>query len=253
MSVAKHPELARLSRAIEETVDYQLANDAPVVTELRAAKDAVADLVRRLAIEHGILVAWVTALHATVWRDTEHECHALNSDGKANCTTTRLKELRELVRRLEGERPKCSHCGNPATCFGSYERPDAHGFACDECCGHGCEDGHCAQLQETFEAMPGWCDNLERTTERADELEGERDANWEAGAFAATQLGECQSAITALKSKLRELAGEWSARENEECKPAKAAIGYHAYLHEGRAQSLASCALDLLAAIGEEE
>lgn len=38
--------------------------------------------------------------------------------------------------------PACAECGKPATCFGSYEdRP--HAYACDACCGHGCEDGRC--------------------------------------------------------------------------------------------------------------
>lgn len=43
--------------------------------------------------------------------------------------------------------PKCAHCGKPATCAGRYE--DCEGpieFACDECCGHGNEDGWCRQL-----------------------------------------------------------------------------------------------------------
>ncbi len=36
----------------------------------------------------------------------------------------------------------CAHCGKPAACFGSYEGSDSN-FACDECCGHGREDGNC--------------------------------------------------------------------------------------------------------------
>lgn len=39
----------------------------------------------------------------------------------------------------------CEHCGAPATCFGSYEM-GPEGYACDTCCGHGCEDGYCRQL-----------------------------------------------------------------------------------------------------------
>lgn len=36
----------------------------------------------------------------------------------------------------------CANCGEPAACFGQYEdMPE--GFACDDCCGHGNEDGHC--------------------------------------------------------------------------------------------------------------
>ncbi len=41
---------------------------------------------------------------------------------------------------------RCAICGSPATCTGSYERPDAWAFACDACCGHGCEDGTCQRF-----------------------------------------------------------------------------------------------------------
>lgn len=40
----------------------------------------------------------------------------------------------------------CAYCGKPSTCIGLYEpshetqKPKP---ACDECCAHGCEDGHC--------------------------------------------------------------------------------------------------------------
>lgn len=40
--------------------------------------------------------------------------------------------------------PRCSSCQLDATCIGNYEG-DVGGarFACDHCCGHGNEDGHC--------------------------------------------------------------------------------------------------------------
>jgi hypothetical protein len=37
----------------------------------------------------------------------------------------------------------CYACGEPATCHGRYEGHGSVQFACDECCGHGCEDGWC--------------------------------------------------------------------------------------------------------------
>ena len=47
-----------------------------------------------------------------------------------------------------GHAPKCSHCDRPATCFGAYEDERNIGYGCDECCGHGCEDGWCRQLSD---------------------------------------------------------------------------------------------------------
>jgi hypothetical protein len=45
--------------------------------------------------------------------------------------------------RSAGREPyTCAFCERPATCFGSYES-QAPGFACDDHCGHGCEDGRC--------------------------------------------------------------------------------------------------------------
>lgn len=40
-------------------------------------------------------------------------------------------------------KPLCRFCEKPATCFGTYESSANHGFACDDCCGHGNEDGWC--------------------------------------------------------------------------------------------------------------
>jgi hypothetical protein len=37
----------------------------------------------------------------------------------------------------------CSCCGKPATCLGAYEGATEKTYACDDCCGHGNEDGHC--------------------------------------------------------------------------------------------------------------
>jgi len=38
---------------------------------------------------------------------------------------------------------ECYTCGLPAVCFGSYEDELHPVFACDDCCGHGNEDGRC--------------------------------------------------------------------------------------------------------------
>jgi hypothetical protein len=39
--------------------------------------------------------------------------------------------------------PQVCECGKRATCFGSYESDLRPAYACDDCCGHGNEDGHC--------------------------------------------------------------------------------------------------------------
>ena len=39
----------------------------------------------------------------------------------------------------------CDFCGKPATCYGSYEGA-ANAYACDDCCGHGQEDGKCSPV-----------------------------------------------------------------------------------------------------------
>lgn len=44
------------------------------------------------------------------------------------------------------KKPKCQSCERPATCFGTYE--DITGYGCDECCGHGNEDGECEPLRD---------------------------------------------------------------------------------------------------------
>jgi hypothetical protein len=39
--------------------------------------------------------------------------------------------------------PVCATCGQTATCFGAYEGDTQEEYACDDCCAHGNEDGHC--------------------------------------------------------------------------------------------------------------
>lgn len=52
---------------------------------------------------------------------------------------------------MPSDGPKCQHCGADATCFGEYEaHSDAAtlGYACDNCCGHGNEDGWCKPVDD---------------------------------------------------------------------------------------------------------
>lgn len=41
-----------------------------------------------------------------------------------------------------GSGARCRECGKPATCYGNYEMC-GEAYACDDCCGHGNEDGWC--------------------------------------------------------------------------------------------------------------
>lgn len=51
-----------------------------------------------------------------------------------------------IVEAVNRAGPRVCECGGQATCFGSYEDDLHPAYACDACCGHGCEDGHCEQL-----------------------------------------------------------------------------------------------------------
>lgn len=44
----------------------------------------------------------------------------------------------------------CSICAGHATCVGRYDAHDEDPYepACDACCGHGNEDGHCIRCTE---------------------------------------------------------------------------------------------------------
>lgn len=61
------------------------------------------------------------------------------------------------VRRLVEQARKylamtsCQSCGKPATCSGQYSG-EAERLACDECCGHGNEDGWCEPFPKPPEA-----------------------------------------------------------------------------------------------------
>lgn len=44
--------------------------------------------------------------------------------------------------------PTCHVCGQPASCVGRYDDAEARAPACDQCCGHGCEDGRCWSIDD---------------------------------------------------------------------------------------------------------
>lgn len=93
--------------------------------------------------------------------------------------------LGELKRRVEAEASaaaawqhiKCSGCGGVPTCYGSYEGGGVEGFCCDDCCGHGNEDGWCKPLDRAGRAL---LERLKRFQEM-DAARGRGHADHEAG------------------------------------------------------------------------
>lgn len=58
-----------------------------------------------------------------------------------------------FVKQL-GANVACQECGRRSICVGRYEGHGEEGASCDECCGHGNEDGHCHQLTDPAGADP---------------------------------------------------------------------------------------------------
>ena len=76
--------------------------------------------------------------HCRVVDDAGHlvcVCHG-EDEGRAEAVV-----ICEAINRA-GDKA-CANCGEPAACFGSYETELNPAYACDECCAHGNEDGHC--------------------------------------------------------------------------------------------------------------
>ena len=71
------------------------------------------------------------------------------ADERREGATYREERIRAALGASNGD-PRCAFCRAPATCFGEYETCDGsgEGFACDECCGCGNEDGWCEPLHE---------------------------------------------------------------------------------------------------------
>lgn len=92
----------------------------------------------------------------------------------------------------EAPPPMCRHCETRATCVGEYERTDHDiGFACDECCGHGNEDGWCIPICDA----DGWMSTVSRAAATLrDELDKAEARTAEAiAAWLATRAAEGRS------------------------------------------------------------
>lgn len=83
---------------------------------------------------------------------------------------TNHDEIRKALNRF------CSHCGNDATCTGRYEHMREDEPACDDCCGHGCEDGRCEPIADVLRKhVRQLLADVKALTERAESAERELD------------------------------------------------------------------------------
>lgn len=84
--------------------------------------------------------------------------HVVAANGSASDVNRLLRPRYEFWRIGHRLRPcpgctKCLRClcGNSAACIGLYEAWTKHQKAepaCNDCCGHGCEDGHCDKVED---------------------------------------------------------------------------------------------------------
>ena len=84
---------------------------------------------------------------------TSDQLRALDVTERAECA--KIRDNYRIGQRLR-PCPGCAQClrcqcGNSASCIGLYEAWTKHQKAepaCNECCGHGCEDGHCDKVDD---------------------------------------------------------------------------------------------------------
>ena len=74
--------------------------------------------------------------------------------------------------RLRDDDTVCDHCGERrAVCVGRYEDDGDPEYACDECCGHGSEDGWCVQFGEVGELLTSWRRHRKEQEKTIDRME----------------------------------------------------------------------------------
>ena len=59
-----------------------------------------------------------------------------------------VKAVRDREEAWRHANKLCHICAKPATCLGAYEGQTKQRYGCDNCCGHGCEDGKCERLPD---------------------------------------------------------------------------------------------------------
>jgi hypothetical protein len=116
----------------------------------------------------------------------------------------------------------CAHCGiKEAACYGAYEN-EKPSYACNDCCGHGCEDGRCWPISPGYEvgmtekdaerqfeikastlsreqiylmAKELWCELISKTAENVRLVE--REAKLKATLQVVAQMRQAQKALLA--------------------------------------------------------
>lgn len=89
--------------------------------------------------------------------------------------------LEQCERRALKALKLCANCHKPATCYGQYE-DQPEGYACDDCCGHGNEDGHCEPI-----SAPSVSDSNAAQTEELGETKADVSAGQRPRQNAATE------------------------------------------------------------------
>lgn len=85
-----------------------------------------------------------------------------------------LASSKEITNKLLVDTtPKCSICGKPASCMGQYDGTP-WSYACNECCGHGCEDGQCYEIDKIPERFAFELDQCKEAEEELEVLKNER-------------------------------------------------------------------------------
>ncbi len=84
----------------------------------------------------------------------EQEIRALKSE--RDDLKTELAIACEAITGFVEAGIRCFHCRKRlATCVGAYEGTKEQLSACDECCGHGNEDGWCVPISEYVDERKG--------------------------------------------------------------------------------------------------
>lgn len=124
LSAPSPPEPAKLARYTNEQIEVQRKHCAELQTFLRGKARQTSNL--RAATNYAEIAAII-------------DCYMDAIEASAQPAAPAASEPPPMDQR-------CAICGQPATCLGQYDGADNPAYACDQCCGHGNEDGRCHLL-----------------------------------------------------------------------------------------------------------